>query len=63
MIIVKIVDGDRERGAFSNPVVNYQLFIKTSVRCSGFLSNQRYKSYDVAIKAVERIEQALKRSE
>jgi hypothetical protein len=55
-----VVEGDRQREAFSNPVVSYRVAIFTSSRCSGFYSNKRYASYSSALKACERIENEYK---
>jgi hypothetical protein len=51
---VRAVDGDRERQAFCNPVVNYRYEIRTSSRCSGMKSRATYKTPEGALTAGDR---------
>jgi len=57
---VRVIDGDRKREIFSNPVINYKLAIYLNSRCLGFVSEQKYKNIDSAYKAKTRVEKILK---
>lgn len=50
-----IIEGERRREAFSNPVVSWKYRITTGPRCPGLVSHRNYKSVDAAMNAGERM--------
>jgi hypothetical protein len=50
-----VVEGERRREAFSNPIVKWRFRISTGPRCSGLISHKLYSSVDSAFRAGERM--------
>lgn len=58
-IKVSTTPGERQRGAFSNPVVKWKYRITTGPRCTGMESTRNYKSADLAYSAGVRMAKKL----
>ncbi len=54
-----VVDGDRRFTGTCNPVINHKIMIKTSPKCSGFVSVKKYKTTEGVFAAADRLRKKL----
>ena len=60
LLNLQIIEGERTRGAFCNPITKWRFKITTGSRCKGIVSSNLYKCPISATKAGERMIEKLK---